>query len=88
MESGGLDYCMGDQFGCMEVPLDNFRRQMYLKILFQNLTRSWGSSEDDLNKAEDTRGGAKKICHEVKTTSSYLKNLKFPIILIFFPSEL
>jgi len=47
MESGGLDYCMGDQFGCME-----------------NLTRSWGSSEDDLNKAEDTRGGPKKICHE------------------------
>ena len=34
MESGGLDYCMGDQFGCMEVPLDNFKRQMLLKHLF------------------------------------------------------
>ena len=38
-----------------------------VNVSFQQLTKSWGSNENDLNKAQDARfpGGAPKVCHDV-----------------------
>jgi len=53
-----------------ELPLTNLENRPYctghqLRCM-ENLTRSWGSSENDLNKAQDSRHpeGAKKQCHD------------------------
>jgi len=54
----------------------------------EELTRSWGSSENDLNRAEDARDRAKKICHEncdnqdlrvVTSRSGYPKKRTLPL---------
>merc|ERR1719220_1718260 len=63
---------------CME---DQFR-------CMENLTRSWGSSNHSLNKAEDTQSGATNICHEncdnqdlrvVTSRSGYPKKRTLPL---------
>jgi len=56
----------------------------------ENLTRSWGSSEDDLNRAQDARNpdGDKKLCHDncdsqelrvVTSRSGYPKKRTLPL---------
>merc|ERR1719220_66341 len=54
----------------------------------ETLTRSWGSSENDLNKAKDTQSEARKICHEncdnqdlrvVTSRSGYPKKRTLPL---------
>ena len=72
----GAQCCVGDNLKCMEVMpcLIEFCDWLLLtNVIFQRLTRLWGSSEYNLNKAKHVTGSSEteQLCHDVSCTTIY-----------------